>query len=65
MATCQIMVMTNYNMRAGMMYQLEGEREGNISDHGCDHKTRAGKTYSLEVEKEGNVSDHDCDYKQG
>jgi hypothetical protein len=34
--------------RVGTMYQQEVEREGNVSDCGCDYKTRAETMYSLE-----------------
>ena len=40
----------DYKTRAGMTYNLEVEREGEVSDVVC-HKARAGTTYSLEVER--------------
>jgi hypothetical protein len=51
-------------MRTGTTYQLEVERDPNMSDHGYNYKMRAGTTYRLDVEREGNVSDHGCYYKQ-
>jgi hypothetical protein len=38
-----------------MTYSLEVEREGDVSDRGCDYKTSVGTPYILEVE--GDMSD--------
>jgi hypothetical protein len=46
-----------------MMYSLEEEREGNMSEHSCNYKMRAEITYRLEVEREGDMSDHGCGCK--
>lgn len=47
----QITVAAKYKPRK--TYALEVEREGDVSDCGCDYKTRADMTYSkLDVERE-------------
>ena len=54
---------------------LEVEKEGDTSDHGCGYKMRAEKTYTveknggrttyrLEVERVGCMSDQGCSYKR-
>jgi hypothetical protein len=39
----------DYNTRAGTTYNLEVEREGDVSDHSCNSKMRVGTTYRLEI----------------
>lgn len=34
-----------------MTHKLEVEREGNMSDHGCNYKRRVETTYVLDVER--------------